>query len=295
MKTRCKQKMRLIELLEKYKNEINCHAYFGFSNWDQIVDRIEYYTLHDKYFINSNYYDERIWTFLLACGYSITGESGVEKISSILTTNKQNSSQYNKLWFEPMPASPRLNEGRFHVDLALGNITLKNGIQREIELDVSDNSWVCFCEMKWYSDISYGITNDIHRNQLTRAIETALSFQHNGTYTDKLFFTLVTPSIFINTSNKSRLYQYKLQDYIGDSNCIIEDIKRSCLGKNDKKSKWMYPELIEERIDRLTLNWVSYEHLFNEMPESPISMELKRFFRDCINYYITPQPDKLQI
>ncbi|MBP7735465.1 MAG: hypothetical protein KA369_05775 [Spirochaetes bacterium] len=275
--------MKLIELLRKYKHDISSYAYFGFSNWDNMIDKIENYSLHEIYPIDIDSRDEQILTFLLVCGYSIIGEAGVEKITDILTSNKNNSFHYNKLWFKPIPISPRLNEGRFHIDLALGNISLRNDIQRLIELDIAENSWVCFCDMKWYSDISYGIANDIHRNQLARAIEAALSFQRNGTYVDKIFITLVTPEIFINPTNKSRLYQYKFQEYMENSNHIIDDIKRSCLAKNDKDYKWFYPEMIEERTEKLSLHWMSYEYLFNEIPESPISMELKCFFEECFS------------
>ncbi|MCB1088457.1 MAG: hypothetical protein KDM63_15570, partial [Verrucomicrobiae bacterium] len=62
--------------------------------------------------------------------------------------------------------------------------------------------------MKWYSDLSKNVTNDQHRNQLSRIIENAVVFQGKGALVERVTVTLVTPEIFVGTEPKSRLYHY---------------------------------------------------------------------------------------
>lgn len=52
-------------------------------------------------------------------------------------------------------------------------------------------SWVCFCEMKWYSDLSTKVTHDLHRNQLAHVIENAVAFA--SAPLDQVHVVLVTP------------------------------------------------------------------------------------------------------
>ena len=75
-------------------------------------------------------------------------------------------------------------------------------------------SWVCFCEMKWYSDISGKVTHDIHRNQLARVIENAIAFA--SAPLDRAHVALVTPASF--RASRSRLYGYKFEEYERDAN-----------------------------------------------------------------------------
>ncbi len=83
-----------------------------------------------------------------------------------------------------------------------------------IQLSDTDKSWICFCEMKWNSDISITVTYDLERNQLARVIENALCFQSDKhQYADEVTVTLVTPEMFYISKCKSRLFQYKYEEY----------------------------------------------------------------------------------
>jgi len=178
---------------------------------------------------------------------------------------------------EVLPTAPRKKEGKSHIDLAIGNIVLRKGTESGIELDVSENSWVCFCEMKWRSDISYRVTYDINRNQLARVIETALCFQKAGTYAQEVYVNLVTPELFIGPSGKSRLYQYKFNDYQSDSSTLLYDLEQ-CILEINKQSDWVYPENMAQRIRSLKLIWCSYDELFRNLPGSVIAAGIRDFW-----------------
>lgn len=75
----------------------------------------------------SEFADEQVWTFLLACGYAIAGPNGVEKLTSLLTGINGLSSDTDKIWLEVLPSSPREKEGQTHLDLAMGTINVRSG------------------------------------------------------------------------------------------------------------------------------------------------------------------------
>jgi hypothetical protein len=179
-----------------------------------------------------------------------------------------------KIWIEVLPISPREKEGQTHLDLAIGDIDIRHGTESGIELIPKDDSWIAFCEMKWYSDISYNVSYDQQRNQLARVIENALTFQKNGIVAEKVFVDLVTPKIFKNSTNKSRLYNYKYEEYLS-TDSLINDINNSGLEKVNKE-EWQYPN-IEDRSSKLSLKWITFETLFNSMPVSDISEKIKEF------------------
>ena len=132
--------------------------------------------------------------------------------------------------------------------------------------------------MKWYSDISTSV-NDIHRNQLARVIENALYFNDGDRFSDCVYVALVTPKAFKNTNVKSRLYQYKFEEYEADRNQLVKDVE-ACVLKKHKHASGN----VADRVGRLTLRWATYDEIFAEIPDSAISKELKEFWRDCGNY-----------
>jgi hypothetical protein len=147
-----------------------------------------------------------------------------------------------------------------------------------VELENVESSWICFCEMKWYSDISCNVSYDQHRNQLVRVIENALCFQNKDKFAEKIHVVLVTPKVFQQATAKSRLYQYKYSEYDSDPSRIEGDLDMCQLVENDRVD-WNYPE-IRDRIAKLSLGWISYEALFESMPVSGISDEVQRFFAE---------------
>jgi len=223
----------------------------------------------------NNLEDEQIWTFLVGCGYAAAGVKGVSLLSQILA-GKAESSGSNKIWFEVLPIPPREYEGNTNLDLAVGSITNREDTRSGIQLSEEEDTWICFCEMKWNSVIFTTVSYDLHRNQMIRVIENALCFQDSQErYAKEVFVSLVTPVMFYNNEYKSRLYQYKYFEY-KDAVILLKDL-HACNLKKRHNDNWFYPEDINERVNCLTLNWITYEHLFNNLPNSAIADELKNF------------------
>lgn len=272
----------LIDNLEISCEIIKNHLHIGYAKWEVLIERLQKQinTKGGK----QGFKDEQLWTFLLGCGYAMDGANGVRLLSEILTGVQLNAPDSGKIWFEVLPIPPRKYEGNTHLDLALGTISCRKPAnnskvytQSGIQLDKSEDSWICFCEMKWDSDISTTVSNDLKRTQLIRVIENALCFQDNrGNYADSVYVTLVTPSMFYLDEYKSRLYQYKYEEYTQDKKILLKDLEACILDKNKYKN-WRYPDNIEERIDCLKINWVTYEQLFDRLPQTVLTKELKEF------------------
>ena len=128
--------------------------------------------------------------------------------------------------------------------------------------------------MKWYSDISYNVSYDQHRNQLARVIENALTFQKNGKFAEKVFVSLITPEVFKKSKIKSRLYNYKYEEYRSNES-LINDFN-NCKLEKENKDDWQYPN-IKDRLSNFSLNWITFETLFKALPESNISGKIKEF------------------
>jgi len=248
---------------EKIRERLHC----GYANWDGLVERIK----TQEYNSSNNFLDEQIWTFIIACGYSIAGEEGLKKLCSILTNRDDISTE--KVWFEVLPLSPRIKEGSTHIDLAIGDIQIRKGTESGIELIHKENSWIAFCEMKWYSDISINVSYDQHRNQLARVIENALFFESINNFAEKVFVNLVTPEIFKDSQNKSRLYSYKFEEYQKSTKALEDDFANCKLEFRNKN----FNNYIQNRLSALNLEWTTFDSLFDSLPESDISNEIKQF------------------
>ncbi len=264
--------MALANLLKKERPVIEKHLHIGYAKWDDLVARVEEHEGKQK-----ELKDEQLWTFILGCAYSAGGVNGVKLLSEILTGKPVNSGEDDKIWFEVLPIPPRKDEGNTHLDLSVGTIKQRAGTHSGIQLSDTDKSWICFCEMKWNSDISTTVTYDLERNQLARVIENALCFQSDKhQYADEVTVTLVTPEMFYISKCKSRLFQYKYEEYANDKRTVLLDLEECALKKYDKN--WKYPDYLYERIRCLRLNWVTYEFLFHRMPQSILSKEIKEFW-----------------
>ena len=262
----------LAEALMNHHDEIIKYLYIGYARWDELVSRVE----RQERKPSDDFNDEQIWTFLVGCGHAIAREDGVARLTKILTGSDYEAPTNPKIWLEVLPIPPRKKEGETHLDLALGTIARRKGTESGIELESVEPSWICFCEMKWYSDIAYNVSYDQHRNQLVRVIENALCFQNRDKFAEKIHVVLVTPKILQEASTKSRLYQYKYSEYDSDPSRIESDLDICQLEENDRID-WKYPLDIQDRISKLSLGWISYETLFESMPMSRISDELQRF------------------
>ena len=284
--------LTLSKILEKHHDNIKSHLYIGHANWDElirIISKLEKKKQNRKRELTK----EQVWTFLMGCGYAMGGSAGVTKLEYILTGEEQQEKDNHKIWFEVLPISPRKKEGKTHLDLAVGSIQQITGTESGIELNNVSSPWICFCEMKWYSDIDTKVTHDVTRNQLARVIENALSFQVNNKFADKVYVTLVTPKIFYDAKLKSRLYQYKIKEYHENYNFIENDIDACRLDKNDPEN-WHYPDDINLRLRNMILRWVTYDELFDSLPDSEIQIDLKQFWKKY-TYPPLPPPQPIKL
>ena len=277
----------LAQALKKRHDQITKHLYVGYAHWDGLMARLE----QEQRKSSDCCADEQVWTFLVACGYAVAGEEGVLRLTERLTGSLQESPASPTIWFEVVPTPPRKKEGGTHIDLALGTIAKREGTESGIELEDADSPWVCFCEMKWLSDISPGVSYDIHRNQLARVIENGVCFQRDGHYADGVYVTLVTPKVFRDRRVKSRLYQYKYQDYAADRQHLVDDLN-ACVLEKRRSPDWAYPKHLAERVQNLSLGWTTYDDLFADLPDSGIYPELTTFWVRHGNYQGRPQSHK---
>ena len=204
----------LTGLLEENRDAITQCLYLGGERWSRLPERIRPYEA--EHASPELFKDEQVWTFLAACGYAIAGAEGIEKLTKILTGLDLTQPKDAKIWMEVLPFPPRKREGNTNLDLALGTIKCRDETTGGIKLGSQSPSWICFCEMKWYSDISTSTTHDIHRNQLARVVENALYFNDGDRLSDCVYVALVTPKAFKNREVNSRLYQYKFEEYEAD-------------------------------------------------------------------------------
>jgi len=257
----------LAEALKKWHDHITKHLYIGFAHWDDLVARIE----EEERKPSSCCAREQVWTFAVACGYAAAGEHGVLMLTERLTGSRQKGPASPMIWFECLPIPVREREGATHVDLALGTFARREGTESGVDLEDTDSPWLCFCEMKWLSDISSHVTYDLHRSQLARVIENAVCFRGAERYAKKVYVDLVTPAIFREAEHKSRLYQYKFEDYSLDTGSLLGDLTACVLEQK-------YPCDLAERIQSLSLRWMTYDDLFAHLPDSEIRPELKNFW-----------------
>ena len=272
----------LAEVLGYREKEILSYLYLGRAKWDDLIKKIR----AQEQAQTPDFANEQVCTFLIACGYALCGEDGIKELTKILTGSDQTKRLHSGIWFEFMPLPPRKGEGNTSVDLALGTISCRKQTKGGMQLDDSVNTWVCFCEMKYNSDISKTTTHDSQRNQLLRVIENALCFHSSdaGRYADKVYVTLVTPEVFKCANVKSRLYQNKYEVYRNDPTKIIGDL-HNC----SQQPNWSYQTdtAMAKRINNFSLNWITYEELLANLPyreetlHSGILLKLRRFWENC--------------
>ena len=273
----------IADLLEENYAEITQRLFLTCGNWRKMIKRT------NKIYASSGVCeDEQIWTFLAACGFAISGIEGVEKFTKILTGLNLPQPDDAKIWMEAETFPPRKNEGNTNLDLALGTIALREETKAGIELGNQSPSWICFCEMKWYADLSLSVTHDLHRNQLARVIENALCFndkagvpdQSSARYPDQVYVALVTPKVFRDTDVKSRLYQYKFEEYkAANHDKLLRDLNSCVLEMRDPSVN------MAKQLEKFScLRWSTYDDIFAQIPDSVISSELKKFWEERGSY-----------
>ncbi|MDF1862123.1 MAG: hypothetical protein P1U87_18045 [Verrucomicrobiales bacterium] len=275
--------MKLDEQIQSQKRELE--PFFGITDgrWDNLMLRLQ-----KELKPQQDYYDEVVWTFLLSLAFVSDGAAGVNALYQALTGTAEKIETSNAIRLEALPIPPRIMEGNTNIDLALGAISERSGTPGGIDYDIQKGKSIVFCEMKWYSDISTKVTHDQTRNQLSRIIENAMTFQTNGKFPEKVTVTLVTPQLFVGQAIKSRLYQYKFEEYKNSPKSLIDEWRASHhlmkpRNSEDPRSSfpdWTYPEE-EELRDRLMhgfeIKHISFEELFEKAPDTPLTASIRAF------------------
>jgi hypothetical protein len=271
----------LTNCILQHKTRIKEALHIGYANWDNLVARIKRQERNHL----PDFYDEKVWTFLVSCVYAIQGPPGIGLLAQLLTEANVPPHSATKAWFEVLPLPPRFKEGNTHLDFALGNIELRNGTRSGIEFGGHEQSWICFVECKWYSDIAGFVSHDKQRNQFARVIENAIYFKCGDQLPQQVHVTLVTPEVFKSYKTRSRLYQYKFIEYSQADETpetLVRDLDASSLQLRGPYNN------IHERLNNLHLHWISYETLFNNAPDS----ELKQPFCEFVKLFNGTQQEQ---
>jgi hypothetical protein len=252
--------LNLGELISSNRSHIEEVLVIGRASWSDLLDKV-----HRTYASsNPDQYDEQLWTFLVACGYAISGEIGARTINELFGIDWIDD---HRIWFEVLPLPPRPFEGNTNLDLALGAITQRGSTQSGISYSQKDGTSICFIESKWYSDISTGTSHDLHRNQLARVIDSAIAFKSDqGEFPKAVHVGLLTPGIFKVRRAPSRFYRYKWNEY-SDRAALVRDLEDH---PSALEIDHDYPKLLQ----RLELYWVTFEQLILHIPD--------RKFRDAL-------------
>ncbi len=213
--------------------------------------------------------DEKLWTYFVANILDRAADQG--PYLEQLCRERVFCPGHLDPWLECQPISPRKgtrggeNEANTRIDLSIGAIRRREGTDGGIAFDNSARSpfrWACFVEGKGPDrDCDFKSEHDWLRNQLERDIESLLSFQDHGTFPDRLYFTLLTPRL-CRRHPRSRLYGYRMEEYLKDSALLIPDIIRCTIPVRDDGDQ-EYP-LLPGRLERLKLTWLSYEDIFEQ-------------------------------
>lgn len=267
-----------MRLFETISNNPNPDAIrYGWVNQAALFDRI-----HQIEESNDPINDEQILTFLCIYGYAI-GSDGPQELARVFLED-ENVDYSGSIWFEFLPISPRQQEGETHLDIALGSLGRREGTLSGLTFDPTrSESWISFVEAKLSSDISYDVANDPFRNQLLRVIENAATLQDNGhRFPNRAHVVLLTPALFANHP-RTRFYGCKFEEYSREANPTGTDLIEADLNQLDlattHRSDWQYPESIHDRLERLTLHWITFEDVIKGMPDSVFRNDLIELLR----------------
>jgi len=162
-------------------------------------------------------------------------EDKLEKINEVLKSANINEPAIGKVSLsieEPLPSPEgylswlkdealKINPVKYIQEQAINHQKRNKTLETATHVDavIKTGNFVIFVEMKFTSDISIGTTFNPYRNQLARLIDVGIETARKEG--KKLVVLLSTPSEFFK--NKSRLYYYKIQDYINPTE-IQKDI-----------------------------------------------------------------------
>lgn len=217
-------------------------------------------------------------------------EDKIHILYNLLTRKKLTQLEdYINLAIEGQPLTHRVGEGNTYLDLAMGSVRRRENTESGIELNLScSKQEFVFCEAKWKSDLSIGVSRCSIRNQLQRVIENALIFAGKN-YSGQIFVTLITPKMYkqhYDLGLNTRFYAYKYREYKKNAKDTflkeLDLIKKLSLipFKNEERNKNIkenYRKIVDENLDKLILNWVTFEELLENISDSNLKDEYKKY------------------
>lgn len=215
-------------------------------------------------------------------------ESKLNILYKLLTRKETNPKDTIKIGVEAQPLTHREKEGNTYLDLAMGSIKKRGNTESGIELDTTNKEQdFVFCEAKWKSDLSVGVSKCSIRNQLQRVIENALIFVGEN-FKGNIFVALITPEIYkkhYELGLNTRFYSCKYFEYKGNIRGTflreLDLIKElGVIPFNDEKGverKSKYREIVEKNLDKLILNWVTFEELITEISNDSLKSEYEKY------------------
>ena len=216
-------------------------------------------------------------------------ESKVEKLYELLTRGNSKITPSNiKYGIEAQPLTHREKEGNTYLDLAMGSIKRRGSTESGIELDITNKEQdFVFCEAKWKSDLSVGVSKCSIRNQLQRVIENALIFAGEN-FKGNIFVTLITPELYkkhYELGLNTRFYSCKYAEYKGNiKGTFLRELnlikELGVIPFNDEKGverKSKYREIVEKNLDKLILNWITFEELLFKISNDSLKSEYEKY------------------
>lgn len=223
-----------------------------FDTFDKkAVEWMEKGDFREKIFEN-----EVVWTYAIA-KLAMSNAEIYEKLT------KLNYDTSHSIYLEVQPKTIYSGlEGNSVIDLAAGNIQIRDNTASGIELINCDSCEVCFAEAKYNSDLSVKTSHCVTRNQMDRVLENLLVFQRDSKPSSKIVFALLTPRIYKDIPG-TRIYAYKFKEYqellYNDKKLFADRIKLSTYFEPAKQMEHNYR--FEDILSSLELNWITFEDL----------------------------------
>lgn len=223
-------------------------------------------------FKNDIFANEVVWTYSIAL-LALNNSKVYEKLTGLEYIDTHN------IFLEAQPKTIYSGlEGNSVIDLVAGAVAIREGTVSGIELLNHENREVCFLEAKYNSDLSVKTSYCVIRNQMDRVLENLLTFSGDNIETTKVVFSLLTPRIYKNVYG-SRIYSYKFDEYSKllnfQNDVLAKKIELPLDFQPNREKDHSYE--IEKSLNKLTMNWVTFEDLieieFNDVLKNELDYD----------------------
>jgi hypothetical protein len=203
-----------------------------------------------------------LWTYLLARLY----QNRINDLVLKLCSCKEDTTMATTIYLESPLYPSRIQTNRYaKPDLSVGCLKINKGSKRQLK---SNGEWICVAEIKWLDELIQPDTwkhqknSDLpHINQFAKLIEHALLLQDKyGNFPERVYVNLITPRYFKDNGHnfKEKIYKDIYYKYKNDKDELLKDLKKCSI---DFKNPNHNDDILEKRVNNLTLNWITFEEL----------------------------------